>query len=173
MRRKRKLAFERSDPAAFCTRIGPVPAADGTCARIVVFDTTVKLASRPLNLTEKTPVNPEPVIVTRVLKRPRVGLKPEITGCTITLKLVELVPVPSTVVTAIGPVVAPAGTVVVICVSEFTLKAAATPSNVTSVAPVKPVPVTVTAVPTAPLCGVKDVTEGTAACAGRIGKSQS
>jgi hypothetical protein len=38
---------------------------------------------------------------------------------------------------------------------------------------VNPVPVTVTAVPTVPLCGVNDVTEGTAACADRMGKSQS
>ena len=73
-----------------------------------------------------------------------------------TVKLVPLVPVPLAVVTAILPVTAPEGTVAVICVAEFTLKlVAATPPNVTLLAPVKLVPVIVTVVPTAPLIGVK------------------
>jgi len=46
------------------------------------------------------------------------------------------------------PVVAPAGTVVLILVFEFTVKVAAVPLKVTAVAPVKLLPVIVTMVPT-------------------------
>jgi hypothetical protein len=45
----------------------------------------------------------------------------------VTTKLVLLVAVPSGVVTVMGPVVAPAGTVAVICVLLLTVKVAATP----------------------------------------------
>src|SRR5665647_2600517 len=77
----------------------------------------------------------------------------------VTVKLVALVPVPPRVVTAIVPVVSPAGTVAVICVpEEATLKVAEMPWKATAVAPVKPVPAKVTAVPTAPEIGVKLVT---------------
>ena len=62
-----------------------------------------------------------------------------------------LVPVPAAVVTATGPVVAPAGTVAVIWVPEVTVNdAAAVPLNFTAVAPVNPVPVMLTDVPAAP-----------------------
>jgi len=66
--------------------------------------------------------------------------------------LVLLVTVTPLVVIPILPVLAPVGTVAVICVSEFTVNSeAATPPNVTLVVPVKAVPVIVTVVPTAPL----------------------
>src|SRR5437899_8492185 len=79
-----------------------------------------------------------------------------------TVKLLELFPVPPAVVTLIVPVVAPVGTVAVICVSEFTVKdEALVPLNVTEVAPVKFAPVIVTLVPTAPLVGEKLVILGT------------
>src|SRR5262249_61870271 len=58
------------------------------------------------------------------------------------------------VVTVMGPVVAPAGTVVVIVPEGLTVKIAATPLNETAVAPVKAVPVIVTPVPTGPKIGV-------------------
>src|SRR5207245_11637495 len=64
------------------------------------------------------------------------------------------------VVTLIVPVVAPAGTVAVIWVSEFTVNVAVVPLNVTAVAPVKAVPVSVTLAPTAPLVGEKLVMVG-------------
>ena len=72
-----------------------------------------------------------------------------------TVKLVELDAVPPGVVTAIFPVVAPTGTVAVICVSEFTTNVADVPLNVTLVVWVNAVPVIVTDVPTGPLGGVK------------------
>jgi hypothetical protein len=73
---------------------------------------------------------------------------------------IVLVAVPLGVVTAIGPDVAPAGTVAVTCVAEFTENVAAVPLKVTAVAPVNPVPVIVTDVPAAPLVGENDVIVG-------------
>src|SRR5205823_2337783 len=71
-----------------------------------------------------------------------------------------LVAVPSGVTTLMGPVVAPLGTVAVICVSESTVNWALVPLNCTSVAPVKEVPVTVTEVPTGPEGGSNPVMAG-------------
>ena len=56
-------------------------------------------------------------------------------------------------VTLTGPVVAPAGQAVWIAVSDDTVKLALTPLNATVVAPLKPDPLIVTAVPTSPLAG--------------------
>jgi hypothetical protein len=67
---------------------------------------------------------------------------------------------PDGVVTLIAPLVAPAGTVAVICVSEFTANVAAVPLNMTAVAPVNPLPLIVTGVPTVPLEGLKLVIDG-------------
>src|SRR5712691_357802 len=91
---------------------------------------------------------------------PDVGVKRRILGWT--LKLVALVTVPFGVVTAIGPVRAPLGTFVLICVSDTTVNEAETPPKVTAVAPVKFVPVTFTAWPTVPRGGVKPVMVGSA-----------
>jgi hypothetical protein len=76
------------------------------------------------------------------------------------VKLLGLNAVPPGVVTLIGPVVAPAGAVACIVVSEVTVKLAALPLNVTAVAPVKLVPLIVTLVPTRPFVGVKLVMIG-------------
>ena len=65
-----------------------------------------------------------------------------------------LVVVPPALVTLIGPVVAPVGTVVVMVLAAFTLKLAAVPLNFTVVVPTKPLPITVTFCPTIPLEGV-------------------
>ena len=70
------------------------------------------------------------------------------------------VAVPPGVVTAMGPVVAPAGTVALTWVDESTVKAASVPLNVTPVAPFRFVPVRVTEVPTWPDVGVKLVWVG-------------
>ncbi len=62
-----------------------------------------------------------------------------------TMKLLELAPVPMEVVTVIGPLVAPAGTVAVMVVEALTVKfVELMPLKLTSVAPVKLVPVIVT-----------------------------
>src|SRR5436309_2438363 len=51
----------------------------------------------------------------------------------VTVKFAELVAVPPAVVTVIGPVVAPAGTFVVICVSVIESMVAVVPLNLTTV----------------------------------------
>jgi hypothetical protein len=67
----------------------------------------------------------------------------------------ELVAVVDPDLTAILPALPAAGTVAVMLVGPFTVKAAAVPLNVTDVAEVKPDPATVTLLPTMPLPGVK------------------
>ena len=82
-------------------------------------------------------------------------------GGSTTVKLAALDAVPPAVVTLTVPVVAPDGTVAVICVAELTVKVVAlVPLNFTAVAPVKFAPVIVTLVPTGPLVGEKLVIEG-------------
>src|SRR5207245_1139039 len=79
----------------------------------------------------------------------------------VTVKLALLLAVPPGVVTLIGPVDVPAGTVAVICVSLLTAKPAVVPlKNFTAVAPVRLLPVMVTLVPTGPLVGPNEVSAG-------------
>ncbi|PYT95153.1 MAG: hypothetical protein DMG36_02935 [Acidobacteria bacterium] len=71
----------------------------------------MKLAVLPLKVTAVAPVKPVPLIVTLVPTRPLMGVKLVMAGGGITVKLFALVVVPPGVVTLIGPVVAPTGTV--------------------------------------------------------------
>ena len=68
----------------------------------------------------------------------------------VTVKLLLLAPFPPGVTTVIGPVVAPAGTVALISVYDFTLNNAAFPLKRTLVAPVNAVPSIVTSLPGGP-----------------------
>jgi hypothetical protein len=143
-------------PPGVVTAIGPLVAPEGTVAVICVSELTVYDAAVPLKVTDVAPVRALPVIVTDVPAGPLVGEKELIEGAgeAVTVKTDGfVVAVPPPVVTAIGPVDAPDGTVAVICVSEFTTYEATAPLNVTDVAPVKAVPVIVTDVPTGPLVG--------------------
>src|SRR5205807_2199795 len=159
----RKLVALVPVPAAFVTVIFPLVAPVGTVALICVSEFTVNVvAAVPLKLTPVAPVKPVPVSVTLAPVGPLVGANEEISGAEFTRKLVALVPVPAAFVTVIFPVVAPVGTVALICVSEFTVNVvAAVPLKLTPVAPVKPVPVRVTLVPAGPLTGVNEVMLGT------------
>src|SRR5207245_5839892 len=104
-----------------------------------------------------------PLIVTLVPTDPLVGAKLVIVVDPLpTVKAPLLVAVPAGVVTLSGPVVAPAGTVAWIAVSEVTVKLALTPLKATAVAPVKLVPLMVTLVPAGPLVGAKLVIVGDA-----------
>src|SRR2546426_3746335 len=85
-----------------------------------------------------------------------------------TVKLPALLAVPPGVVTLIGPLVAPAGTVAVMVVAEPTVKLALVPLNSTAVAPVKLAPLIVTLVPTGPLVGVKLETVGGVVGTGKL-----
>jgi hypothetical protein len=95
-------------------------------------DTTVKLcAARAPKFTEVAPARLAPVIVTTVPALPLEGVRLVIPG---TIRIVnerEPVAVPPAVVTDIGPVVAPAGTMAVMRVDEFTAKAESRPLNLT------------------------------------------
>jgi hypothetical protein len=98
-----------------------------------------------------------PFTVTTVPTAPEAGVKLDTVGAgTVTVKSEALVAVPLGVVTATGPVVAPAGTVARTCVAESTENDdAPVPLNVTADASVRSVPVIVTLVPTGPLGGEK------------------
>src|SRR6266480_1578688 len=155
-----KLAALLAVPPGVVTLIGPLEAPAGTVAVIAVAEPTVKLALVPLNSTALAPVKLVPLIVTLAPTGPLLGVKLEIVGGLMTVKLAALLAVPSEVVTLIGPLVAPAGTVAVIAVAEPTVKLALVPLNSTAVAPLKLVPLIVTLVPTGPLPGVKLVIVG-------------
>jgi hypothetical protein len=151
-----KLAELVPVPAGVVTLIGPLVAPLGTVAVIWVSEFTVNVAAVPLKATFVAPVNPEPLIATEVPTGPFVGENELIFGATVpvvTVKLVELAAVPPGVVTLIGPLVAPLGTVAVIWVFEFTVNAAVVPLKATFVAPVNPEPLIATDVPTCPLVG--------------------
>jgi hypothetical protein len=145
-------------PPPVVTLIVPLVAPGGTVAVICVSELTVKLVALvPLNFTAVAPVNALPVIVTLAPTPPLVGEKLVMDGAgAVTVKELALVAVPPAVVTLIVPVVAPLGTVAVICVEELTVKLVeVVPLNVTAVAPVKFAPVMVTLVPILPLVGEK------------------
>jgi hypothetical protein len=152
-------------PLGVVTRIGPVVAPVGTATVILV---PAPFTAKPgaftlLNETAVAPVKLVPLILTDVPTGPLVGLNDVIVGApvVVTVKFVELVAVPLGVVTEIGPVVAPEGTVALIRVAFCTVKVAAeTPLKRTAVAPVKFVPLIRTEVPTGPLVGLNDVIVG-------------
>ena len=104
------------------------------------------------------------------------GLMPVMMGAvfgTMTVKAVALVAVPPGVVTARGPLVAPAGTTKVMVVPFTTAKPVmAAPFRVTAVAPVKLVPVIVTVAPTNPLPGVKLVMVGAGAVTVKVAAAE-
>ena len=146
-------------PFGVVTVILPVVALFGTVAVICVLLTIVKAALFPLNFTALVIKKPEPLIVTEAPGEPLVGEKLVIFGA-VTVNVALLVAVPAGFVTEILPVVAPAGTVVLILLSDAMVKAAVVPLNFTLVVPVKPVPVIRTVVPTVPLEGEKLVIVG-------------
>jgi len=81
--------------------------------------------------------------------------------CHVTLKDLVVVTVPPVeVVTLMGPVVAPTGTLVVILVAVSVLMTAVVPLKVTEEAPERLVPVMVTFLPTLPLAGLNLVMVG-------------
>jgi hypothetical protein len=117
----------------------------------------------PLKKTAVAPVNCAPLIVTIVPTGPLVGVKELIVGGgpgTVTVKAVVLVALPAGVVRLIGPVLAPLGTVALICVSELTTNEAGVPLKATVVAPAMCSPLIATVVPTGPLVGVKELIVG-------------
>ena len=147
-------------PAGVVTAMAPLVAPAGTLAVIWLAELTTYVALLPLKVTELAPVKFVPVIVTEAPTAPLVGEKLVIVGPRITVNVAALVAVPAGVVTAMAPLVAPAGTVAVIWLAESTTYVALLPLKVTELAPVKLVPVIVTEAPTAPLVGEKLVIVG-------------
>lgn len=127
-------------PPEVVTEIGPVFAPLGTVASISVAETTVNcFALVPLNITALAPLKLLPVIFTDVPIGPLAGVKPLTTGAGITVKLPVLVAIPAGVVTEIGPLGAPCGTIAMIR-DPFTWKLALVPLNCTLVAPTRFIP---------------------------------
>jgi hypothetical protein len=154
-RRTTKLAPLVAVPAGLVTVMGPVVAPAGTVAVICVLLLSVKTAVMPLKRTSVVPVKFVPVMVTDAPTGPDVGEKLAIVGGRMTTKLALLVAVPAGLVTVMGPVVAPAGTVAVIWVGLLTVNEALTPLKRTSVTSTKFTPRMVTLVPTVPAVGEK------------------
>src|SRR3989454_12211675 len=119
------------------------------------MEVTVKIALTPLNATVVAPAKWSPLPVPVVPTGPLGGATLATTGAPAPVYEPALVAVPAGVVTVSGPLLAPAGTVAWIAVSEITVKLAVTPLNATVVVPVKLVPLIVTLVPTGPLVGEK------------------
>jgi hypothetical protein len=157
-----KLVELVAAPTVLVTLIGPLVAPAGTVVRSCVSERAAKPAMAPLKAKPVVPVKWVPVMVTVAPTAPLVGENELMVGAAVelTVKLVELAPVPLGVVTLILPVVAPPGTLVEIPVPETTVKVAGVPLNFTAVVPVKVNPVIVTAAPSAPLVGEKAVIFG-------------
>src|SRR5438094_701983 len=112
-----KLAALLAVPPGVVTLIGPLVAPAGTVAVIAVAELTVKLALTLLNSTAVAPLKLVPLIVTLVPTGPLLGVKLEIVGGLMTVKLAALLGVASEAVTMIGPPVAPAGAVALVAVA--------------------------------------------------------
>ena len=121
-------------------------------------ETTSNFASAPWNLTLVTPVKFTPRITTVNPTGAWRGTKLRMVGAT--MKALSLVPEPWSVVTWIGPVRAPGGTVATITESEGTVNPASAGLNRTDHAPVKCAPRIVTVVPGPPPGGVKPRNSG-------------
>jgi hypothetical protein len=143
----------------------PVSAPVGTVAVTVESETTVKAAAVLLKVTAVAPVNALPLMVTEEPTVADGGDTPVMltAGCGATVNEPGLLEVPPGVVTLIGPVGAPAGTVAVSWLPEVTVKAAAVPLKDTAVVPVKSLPATVTEVPGHPEAGVNEEIVGAGA----------
>lgn len=116
------------------TEIGPVVAPTGTTTIIVVAVAELTEAVVPLNLTTFSAgalLKLEPVIVTVAPIAPLVGEKLINNGVCNTVKTEVLVTVSPFTVIEIAPVVAPAGTVVVMLVAVEAVTIASVPLNLT------------------------------------------
>lgn len=153
------------------TVMGPVPLVPlGTLITMVDTVLEVTVASIPFTCTTLfagVVLKLVPLIVTTVPIVPEEGLKEVIAGVgpQVTVKALALVAVAAPTITVIVPVVAPAGTVVVMPTVLLAVTTAVVPLNRTVLLAgvvLKLVPVIVTVVPVGPLEGVKPVTVGVA-----------
>ena len=109
-----------------------------------------------------------PVMDTAVPGVPMLGVKLVMVGTPEPVEILKFEPLetePAGLVTLIGPVVAPAGTVTTSCVAEAETMLAAVPLNCTvfcEAMALNAVPLRVTVAPATPLCGVNEIIESRA-----------
>src|SRR5581483_3842373 len=155
----KKLEEVTKLPLSVKTAMGPVSTPTGGCTWISVSELAVKATPfLPLNVTFVAPVKCSPAIWTFVDVPPVIGEKSVMYGPgPTTINAVGLLLVPKIVLTVIGPLVAPAGTRVVICVpSALGVNwVALTPANLTPVVFVRCTPLIMTVSFTEPRSGVK------------------
>ena len=114
----------------------------------------MKLAGTRKKVTAVAPVKLVPVIVTVVPIVPLAGVNEPM--CGLMVKLAADAAEPKELVSVIGPLAAPLGTLALNCVSEMAhIVVAGVPLKLTAVVPVKFVPVSVTVQPVDPLVGEK------------------
>ena len=137
-----KTPWVVAEPVLVTTVIGPVVALAGTTAvNAVLVVTANDAAGTPLNLTAVTSTKFAPPIPIVAPGDPVFGANQEKAGGgTVTTKDEMVVAVPDGVLTEIGPLVAAAGTEVVIVWLEVTVNNASTPLNLTWFAPVNRYP---------------------------------
>ena len=146
--------------------IFPVVAPSGTVVVMLVEEEELTTAVTPLKvmiLLAGVVLKFDPVIMTVAVSAPLAGFRLVIVGVGNTLKLTPLIKVTPLTITEMGPVVAPAGTVVAILLVVELVTTPATPLNNTILfagVVLKLVPLIVTGVPTAPLVGLKPVKVG-------------
>ena len=157
-----KLLLLHVVPFGVFTLIQPLSAPPGTVAVICVSEFTVKLAGTRKKVTAVAPVKFVPVIVTVQPAAPLAGVNELM--CGVMVKLAAEAAEPKELVSVIGPLVAPLGTLALNCVSEMAhIVVAGVPLKLTPVVPVKFVPVSVTVQPADPLAGEKLLIVGTPA----------
>ena len=147
------------------TEMVPEDAPAGTEVVMLVEVADVTVLTVPLNdtiLFDGVVLKLVPLIVTIAPTEPLTGLNPLIVGEGSTIKFVELTTVTPLVVTEIGPVAAPDGTVMVILVPVEELTVVVTPLNFTIGVLSKFVPDIITVAPGAPEAGLKPDTVGEA-----------
>ena len=144
------------------TDIGPVVAPLGTVVVMLVALAADTVAATPSKDTEGEALKLVPVIITVAPTAASEGLKAEIAGTGSTVKFEVLCTVIPLEVTAILPVVAPAGTLAVMLEAPEDKIVAVTPLKVTTGAAPKLVPLIVIVAPGAPLAGVNPVITGVA-----------
>ena len=153
----RKLLLVVKLPLAVLTSMGPVVAPVGTVAMISVVEVTVPLADTPPILTVVELKKFPPLMVTLEPMAPAVGEKLVMVGALLAVKLLVLTADPANVVTVIGPLPAPVGTMALTSVVAVTVPlAGAAPLKVTVVPPtMKLAPIMETCVGFDPVCGEK------------------
>src|SRR5262249_23893341 len=132
----KKSALLVALPAGVETEIWPDVPPVGTVAPMLVAVALLTCAKVLLKATRLFAVAVSkfvPLIVTPVPAGPMFGVKPVIVGAAeaVTVNDVLLVARPNGVLTVIGPVVAPAGTLVTICVGVAAVTVAVVPLNMT------------------------------------------